>query len=248
MTPFTRLAIRLYPRSWRERYGQEFEALLDDMPSSMRTTFDILKGALRMHLSASGPIRFLVIAAILGTTAGVLPSFLLEKNYASDISIRVFKAPNTRETSPKAAGDYVKKVLDTALNNASLERVVQSLGVRRTTDGTLSPTSAEVKKAMTVTPLEVSNRESRLVVRFVAHDPKLARQIDEDLVETIMEQAVQVGPTMNSPATVTFMVDRRATLVRTGLLHIWTFSLGGAVLGFILALLASVSNKNPRLA
>lgn len=201
-----------------------------------------------MHMSASGPIRVLAIAAILGTTAGVLASFFLERNYASDISLRVSNAPIARETRPRHADDYVERVLNTALNSASLETVVESLGVPRSKDGNLLPTTAALKKAITVTPLPVSNHESRLVVRFVSRDPKLARHIDEELVEKIMCQAVQVGITMKSPPAVTFMVDCGATLVRTGPLHIWTFSLGGAVLGIILALLPSVLNQNPRLA
>lgn len=89
-----------------------------------------------MHLSASRSIRASVMSGILGTTAGVMTSFLLERNYASDISIRVSEATIAREASPPRAGDYVEKVVATALNKASLENVVQSPGFRRTTNGT----------------------------------------------------------------------------------------------------------------
>lgn len=200
-----------------------------------------------MHLSASGRIRVVAMAAILGTTAAVLASFLLERNYTSDISIRVSEAPIAIQTSPQRVGDYIEKVLRAALNNASLETVVQSLGVPGRKNETLSPTTKELEGAITVTPLEVSNRESRLVIRFVSRDPKLARQIDEQLVAKIMDQAVQIALTMKSPPAVTFMVDHRATLVRTGPLHIWMFSIGGPVLGIVLALLPSVANRNPKL-
>jgi hypothetical protein len=43
--------LRLYPRPWRERYGEEFEALLADRPPSVRHRLDIVRGALdaRLH-------------------------------------------------------------------------------------------------------------------------------------------------------------------------------------------------------
>lgn len=41
--------IRLYPRRWRERYGEEFAALLADR-SGPRATWDIARGALDAHL------------------------------------------------------------------------------------------------------------------------------------------------------------------------------------------------------
>jgi hypothetical protein len=43
------LLLRLYPRAWRERYGDEFAALLDVTPLSPLTLFDILVGALDAH-------------------------------------------------------------------------------------------------------------------------------------------------------------------------------------------------------
>lgn len=38
--------IRLYPRAWRERYGEEFEALLEDCLLSPREVLDVIIGAL----------------------------------------------------------------------------------------------------------------------------------------------------------------------------------------------------------
>ena len=42
--------LRLYPRRWRERYGEEFEELLAERPPSVRHRFDIARGALDAHL------------------------------------------------------------------------------------------------------------------------------------------------------------------------------------------------------
>lgn len=37
--------VRLYPRSWRKRYGSELEVLVQDMPGRMGTALDLLIGA-----------------------------------------------------------------------------------------------------------------------------------------------------------------------------------------------------------
>ncbi len=46
MTPrAARVLIRLYPRAWRERYGAEFAALLEDSPGGIRTAANVLLSA-----------------------------------------------------------------------------------------------------------------------------------------------------------------------------------------------------------
>jgi hypothetical protein len=49
-----RLLVRLYPRAWRERYGAELSALLDELPAQgARVAFDLAVGALREQLRAA---------------------------------------------------------------------------------------------------------------------------------------------------------------------------------------------------
>jgi hypothetical protein len=42
---------RLYPRAWRQRYADEFEALLESCPSDLRTLANSLLSALHEHIS-----------------------------------------------------------------------------------------------------------------------------------------------------------------------------------------------------
>ena len=46
--------IRLYPRAWRERYGEELSLLLEDRPPGPFDALDLLLGALDAHLHAVG--------------------------------------------------------------------------------------------------------------------------------------------------------------------------------------------------
>ena len=42
--------LRLYPSAWRRRYGEELSDLIDEMPSTPATTFDLLRGAAALHM------------------------------------------------------------------------------------------------------------------------------------------------------------------------------------------------------
>ena len=54
---WVRLALRLYPAAWRDRYGDEFGALLEETPMSVSAVFDVLVAAVDAHLHPSGPHR-----------------------------------------------------------------------------------------------------------------------------------------------------------------------------------------------
>ena len=46
--------LRAYPPAWRERYGAEFAALLEDAPLSWRVRFDVLRGGFLQRLRGAG--------------------------------------------------------------------------------------------------------------------------------------------------------------------------------------------------
>ena len=44
------LLTRMYPRRWRERYGEEFEDFLLDSRGDLRTWMDVMRGAVGEHI------------------------------------------------------------------------------------------------------------------------------------------------------------------------------------------------------
>jgi hypothetical protein len=50
MKHLVRLAAKMYPKPWRERYGEEFEALIEDAGVNVRILFDVLAGAALMQV------------------------------------------------------------------------------------------------------------------------------------------------------------------------------------------------------
>lgn len=56
--------LRLYPRSWRERYGGEFELVLRAWTPGPRAALDVLWGALDAHLRSIRPETVLRLALL----------------------------------------------------------------------------------------------------------------------------------------------------------------------------------------
>jgi hypothetical protein len=81
MNSFVRFAVKLYPRSWRERYGEEFDALLDDTGTDVRTALNVLMGATGMQIQSWKRFAPAVLAA---TAALTLASWWVgQKPYTS---------------------------------------------------------------------------------------------------------------------------------------------------------------------
>lgn len=66
--------VRLYPKQWRDRYGAEFRALLDDHPPGLRDALDIIVNAGREHVR-SNTLR--VVGTRLGGVLAALSVLLL---------------------------------------------------------------------------------------------------------------------------------------------------------------------------
>lgn len=71
-----RALLRLYPRAWRERYGGELDALLEDLPAGAGTSLDLLVGALAANAAVIRANRILSAAA--AGLHGVGVAFLLQ--------------------------------------------------------------------------------------------------------------------------------------------------------------------------
>jgi hypothetical protein len=54
---------RLYPRRWRARYGQEFDALLEDANLGWRDLFDVLLTALEIRMKSTPTPRIVNLAS-----------------------------------------------------------------------------------------------------------------------------------------------------------------------------------------
>ncbi len=78
-------ALELYPYAWRERYGAELRALLEERDLSLGTLFDLLRGALEAHLDPRDVIaspRRRMRGSLAATTGCWLVTVLLGAGFA----------------------------------------------------------------------------------------------------------------------------------------------------------------------
>lgn len=128
MSRMTRWAARLYPRWWRERYGEEFAALLDDTNPGTRGAFDILKGALAMQmttLSAKRAFCLTVLSGLLpGLLAGLVVAFTLTPQYSSKAALEILGTETNLE-----ALTPVKATAQQIFGRGTLIRLIQDLNL-----------------------------------------------------------------------------------------------------------------------
>ena len=81
--------ISLYPKTWRNRYKNEFCALLDDVPPTWRTLFDVFGGALKMQMKIWSPWKIVVAFAVAGVVLAVVFSLAIPDRYVSTAVIKI---------------------------------------------------------------------------------------------------------------------------------------------------------------
>jgi hypothetical protein len=95
MSGLGRFVIRLYPSDWRQRYGDEFEALLEAHPPTLSTLFDLIKGATKMHLSVPTFPKLALLLSVGGLLAGLGISHLVPPSYVSEATMTLTGTPGS---------------------------------------------------------------------------------------------------------------------------------------------------------
>jgi hypothetical protein len=122
MRALTRWAMRLYPRWWRDRYGAEFEALLEDSESG--ATLDVVKGALVMQAQTMSATKVLALGGLLGGVAAFFWALSATPVYRSTAVMTVAEAK-----SPEEMASLVNQVSREILDRKQLVRSVVQYGL-----------------------------------------------------------------------------------------------------------------------
>jgi capsular polysaccharide biosynthesis protein len=102
MRPLVKLATRLYPSAWRKRYGNEFQALLEDVNPGWRELFNVFGGAIKMQLTTGATYLKLGAGfAIAGLLVATVASFMVQKTYVSTAVLRVTNVDDLAKAETK---------------------------------------------------------------------------------------------------------------------------------------------------
>jgi hypothetical protein len=89
MKALMRLAMRLYPAAWRARYGEELEALVEDIGPAQRDVWNVLGGALRMQLSIWNSWKLIPTLAVAGAAVMAVTAFSIRTEYMSSGVVQI---------------------------------------------------------------------------------------------------------------------------------------------------------------
>jgi hypothetical protein len=87
MKGIVRTFAKLYPPSWRDRYGEEFDALLGAADLNWRDAIDVLRGASTMQLKNFRWVT--IVFATAGAIIGGLTSFTMLKTYLATATLHM---------------------------------------------------------------------------------------------------------------------------------------------------------------
>jgi capsular polysaccharide biosynthesis protein len=227
--------IRLYPESWRNRYKNEFNALLDDVPPTWHTFFDVLGGALKMQLKVWSAWKIVPAFAALGLLGAVAFSFAVPNQYVSTAVIRI------EDGGLEGVGSIIQRME----SRQALSQLINEQGLYESERSRI-PLEDVIKQMRTkdirVAPVKsLAGGPPAISVSFTAADASKAQRITNSLVGQLMEASLHAtadnpaGPRKVSidPSQPVLVGPRRSRIVVMGVL-------AGIVAGVLFALFSGL--------
>jgi len=88
--------ISLYPKPWRNRYENEFHALLDDVSPTWGTFFNVFGGAMKIQFKTGSSWRIVAACAVAGVIAGAALTWTNPHRYVSTAILKGEDIGDTR--------------------------------------------------------------------------------------------------------------------------------------------------------
>jgi hypothetical protein len=171
MRRWLRLAAGLYPWSWRERYGVEFQALLEDVNPGWREFTDVLRGALKMQMTnATTYLKLAGGLAVVGAIVATAVSFSFPRIYQSTAVIRVAEPQNPQRAASTVSQDALQEHV-----THQLLQIEQEVLSRTSLEGLITQPRLDLyREARTRDPMEdivqrMRNRDIRIYTANAPH-------------------------------------------------------------------------------
>lgn len=197
MNRVARWMIRLYPASWRARYGDEIDALLSDTGADVRIVGDLARGGMRMQLKAWPFPLLALVLGLAGLVLGTGVAWLIPNLYTSQATLRIEKEP-----SVASADEEIMRMTMAVMSRSSLARVINQDGLYRDEQRVkpLEDVIDEMRRRIHVEPVRTPGQKENVAfsVRFDYGDRVKARQTAAALIARFQEEASNPG-TLTGP-------------------------------------------------
>jgi len=123
-------AAQFYPREWRQEYGKEFDALLDDLKPGWKVFANVFRGAISMQITKANWLKVAAVTAAAGAVVAAAVSFTQPPRYVSTAVMQITPQPDPLRPAPpevlkERAADYLKQMQIEILSRTSLAQIVQ---------------------------------------------------------------------------------------------------------------------------
>jgi len=173
-------ATRIYPRTWRERYGREFEAMLEDLPERglrWNSVWDISKGAIAMR-AIQGPANLMKVTAIFAVAGLIVAGGIAFAIPDSFVSMSLVKADSSID------GEILSNSLQRTLTDKWMQGLIGKYGLYQ---GKANAVEL-LKRDFVVRPIKRGRSGEGAFHVGVRHaDPETARRINVELTEAILK-------------------------------------------------------------
>jgi capsular polysaccharide biosynthesis protein len=193
MRRLLRFVASLYPRSWRQRYGAEFAALLEDVNPDWRTSMDILNGALMMQMNTWNFGKIFLAAGVAGALIAAGISFAIPRQYASQTVLHVAGPADSA-----GATDAVFNLAQQTESRKSLTSIIisETLYQQERAKMPMEDLIDKMKSNVRVTPVSGPLRDGTplaFAIGFTYADPTKAQRVTQDLAAAMRENAAGAG-------------------------------------------------------
>ena len=233
MKRILRFVVRVYPRRWKERYGAEFDALLEEATPCARDVFDVLCGGLAMQMTRWGRGRIMLTYGLAGIIIGCMLSFLIPGHYVSTTRLTVTPAETgSTPFAPYSMNDFAHHVFD----RETLASIIQRYHLYGWESGrtSIDDEIVEMRKNIRISPIAEgasagTQKALAFSVQFDYSDAGVARQVNEDLIFRLLQGNVedaQRNPQAISHATFSVLDPPRLSAQSTSANRPWFIGIG----------------------
>lgn len=230
-----RFFVRLYPASWRERYGEEFEALIEDSPPGWRATFDVVKGAVRMRLQTPAFPKLAAILSLLGLVAGFSASWLSTPMFVSQTELQMRPANI----------EHLIAMQRQVLSRTSLSQIIQEPRIDLYGSERARLPLEDVIERMRTREINIrimahDKNSMRFRISFLYPDPEKARKTVQSLVARFSDANLEQGAGANLD-----VVAAPDLPVQSAAPNRAIFAAVGFGAGFVLAVVIALFRRTP---
>jgi capsular polysaccharide biosynthesis protein len=225
--------IWLYPKKWRNRYENEFLGLIEEIPPTWRTFFNVFGGALKMQMKTWSPWKIVAAFAALGLLGAVAFSFTIPDRYLSTAIIGI----------EYGGLEGVSPTIQRMESSSALTRLINEQGLyeRERAHVPIEDVIEQMKKDIRVTIVKSTKGLPAVAISFTSGDAAKAQRTAQGLVGQFIDASLHAHDDDRTTVHTYALYDPPSLPVCVGPLRS-RIMITGAVAGLLAGVLFSLFN------